>query len=170
MPTIAATAGPLRIPIAEQITRNVMETLQRITQLNGYHVTLAKVERMTHKPNTPAQFLAVLAEGDDEEQSDDDTAMGDKAWTRPYEVLVYVFESDLDDPALYAETINNIRADLHKAIMADVTRGGWAQNTEVHNPETLRDPNEPGGIVFPFDVDYRHAENDPCIKTPNGAT
>lgn len=156
------------LPVCERITQNVVETLSTIQELNGGAYTLT-VQRARPQGNQPAHLLAVVCEGDDEEQGDDEADIGSAAWMRPYEVVVYVFASQLATEDLYGQRVNCIRSDIHKALRVDVTRGGWAINTMIRGAVDFTTASEASGFVFTFDVLYRHDLDNPYRRTQTGA-
>lgn len=156
------------LPVCERITRNVIETLQNVSVQNGYTVDLS-VQRARPQGNPPAHLLAVVCEGDDEEQGDDEADIGSAAWIRPYEVVVYVFASALASEDLYGQIINCIRSDIHKALRVDVTRGGWALNTMIRGAMEFSTATDAAGILVMFDVLYRHDLDNPYQRTQTGA-
>jgi hypothetical protein len=155
-------------PVAEMISLDVIETLAKVKLAGDYHVDLS-VERRRRPFNQPRHMLAVLHEGDDEPAGDDESSLGDKYWVRPYGVQIFVFGSELDSEDLYHQVLNMARADVHKALMQDVTRGGWAWNTEIGAPQEFDAPGDAGGVIVYFDVHYRHKETDPYARVQDGA-
>lgn len=156
---------PLTLPISEQITQHVLTTLAAVNGTGGYQVALSVVRR-TKAPIAAAHLQAVLHEGDD--QSDPDAPLGYKGWRREYAVQVYILTNGPGgcDPDDFHSTLNVARADVEKALMVDVTRGGLAHNTEISDPQEFNDVDDCGGVIVFFSVTYRTDERDPYSPAP----
>ena len=146
------------VPVNENITLNVVTTVDAVTGITA--------ERHDRKAATPAHMLAIIHEGADEKLGDDETPCGFSAWVRSYGVQVYIFQQDLADGVNFHTTLNTVRADIEKALMADVTRGGYAHNTEIQSPQEFVDSNDATGVVVFFDVTYRTDQYDPYEPAP----
>lgn len=143
-------------PISELVTRNLEEALRGVCQAAGCSVTLV-VERARGEGNAAGDAKAILHEGDDQETDGPD---GFKTWVRPYAVQVY-----LDQPASAAEPygtrLNTVRAEVERELRRDPSRGGYAQDTVVREPQAFADANDATGVIVNLDVQYRHPEDDP---------
>ncbi len=63
------------------------------------------------------------------------------------------------------QTVSIFRADVTKAVMADVQWSGLATNTEIADPSYLRSLDGSfDGILVEFDVTYRAEEDDPYAQ------
>ena len=151
------------LPLSELITRNVVDTLRGISPAAGFNVEL-KVQRFKRRPDPPEDLQAIVMAWDDEADADANTPIGFTAWVRPYWVQVYRFESD-ETPAAGAasweELLNVARADVEKALAADLTRGGLATDTRIVAPAEFSDSGDAGGIVVRVNVHYRHPFDNP---------
>lgn len=145
----------------ESIAKNVLTTLQTITTANGYPHTL-EVAR-GKKINLPAHLRAYVFQlpPDDVEPS----PINAEDWYQEFAVVVYVIPTE-DDSVPVDEYNNAVQASIHKALMTDYTRGGYAINTIIR--PTLFFPPEDGelaGITFLFRVHYRHKLDDPFLSS-----
>lgn len=63
-----------------------------------------------------------------------------------------------DPPA----AVDQVEADIEKALMADITRGGRAIDTQIVScEEAISDHSSLGGTVIEVRIVYRHAPGDP---------
>jgi hypothetical protein len=151
-------------PIAELITQDVLAALKQVSKVGGYSVTLKPERFKKGGLNSDSDVTAILSFHDDQAASDADTPLNYTAWLRPYWVLVYIYESDESDTP-YDQRVDCVIADIGKAVMQDVTRGGHAQNTWMREPVRFDDPNDSTGVICNFDVLYRHLEDDPYSQS-----
>jgi hypothetical protein len=155
-------SGP--VPVSERISENIVETLKGVSAAAGFNVDL-DVERYDTRGNDPGHYKTIVSDGADAEADDADTPLGFKRWRRPYDIYVFVVESEAS-PVAYDTLANVARADVERALMADVTRGGWAQNTEVRDPILFSDQSDFGGVVVRIEVVYSHSETSPYETVP----
>jgi hypothetical protein len=151
------------LPVSEQIDLNVIATLEGVTTAGGYAVTLTPVERFKVRGNATDHLKAVVCVGDDSALSDNDTPQYAQAWTRPYEIVVFVFEPEVTQVS-FNTTCNLARASIEKALMQDITRGGLAQNTFIRDPQLFCKAIDASGITVRFDVQYRTQFDDPFTQ------
>lgn len=140
-------------PVAEQVVRDVIASVEQVTAANGRAYTLT-VERAKQAGNNPDHLKAIVHEDDPEEVADSDTACGFKYWTVRLAVQVYIFDSDN-----FHQIKNVVRGDVENALTADRFRGGWATNTEVRPPETFTDANDASGVIVHLECKFRHLED-----------
>jgi hypothetical protein len=143
--------------VLERIAQNVLTTLQNVTTSNGYDYTISP-ERLKAS-TTESHLKAVLAQLPPDES--DDAPIGTDQWKQSFSIVVYVMPTEDDTTPI--DTYNNaVYAAIYKELMRDYTRGGLALNTiikpVVHMPPL---DGSPPGIVFFFDVIYRHAIDNP---------
>lgn len=160
-------------PICELITQDVLAAVARVTVGNGYHFTLT-VQRWQRPPVAPGAFVCVLDEAGDTEpgprppftsgMGPGDAPYKTQEWMRRYNVLVYVFDSDLEPTAPYDQFVNVLRADVEKAVLSDRQRGGLAIDTFPRGDGAFADANDVGGVAVMFDVLYRTDEADPYTQ------
>lgn len=148
-------------PIVEQITVNIVETLQEISEENGYDYTLT-VERDKRRP--PENYVdchVIVFQLDP--SLDPDNNLLQTQWIQPYALQVYIdIPSDENDTMIPSTRLNTITADIHKKLAEDITRGGLALDTTVLPwSEYLGGIGEHEGREVQFQVKYRTAWNDP---------
>jgi hypothetical protein len=141
--------------IGELIAQNLLTTLGGIvgTPAAGVRVGLAAAERRKLPYNVPSDRLAVLVAGDllGDAQGTAQENEYDIVWEEPYSIVLYSI--DTADPP---ETrFNAMLADVGKAVMADVTRGGVA-NWTVPRGLGFIDLMGEEVAVATFTVEYRH--------------
>lgn len=151
-------------PIAELVTRNVVATLQAVTTWDGEGAAPLVVERYNTRGNAPGDLKTIVSVGADEESDDADTPAGFKQWRRPYDIFVHLIEPE-DSEVPYDQLVDVVRADIEKALMADVTRGGYAVNTEIRAPQFIPNETDISGIVVRCEILYRTKEDDPYQRT-----
>jgi hypothetical protein len=147
-------------PIVELISQNVVDVLSRVAESTGYNGTLI-VERQKRSGNIPRDRLVVVHQDDPIPL---DGAHGHTTWNQPYVVTCYVIESETSDTPI-DQRVNFIRSDVEKAVMEDVTRGGYAILTSLEKPE-LFDAKDGSffGIDVHFTVTYRTIQDDPYVQ------
>ena len=118
-----------------QLTHNIQVTLRKITTANGYkyNVGAVEIERKQMQINDRYDFLLLLEE-------DPDT---DVMYLREKNYILWFFcdqndeiDGDVSHPQYDYDTEisyynRNIIADVAVCLNVDITRGGFAQNTEV---------------------------------------
>jgi hypothetical protein len=144
----------MSLPIAELITQNVVETLGTI-QLGGGFKKSGR--------NSQDDLVCVVGFLDDE--LDPESADGFSYWLRPYWAIVYIYEPESSSMP-YDQRLDIVRADIEKALSRDVSRGGYALNTNILSPNRFDPENDSTGICVNFDVHYRTAIGDPYRIAP----
>lgn len=148
----------LPYPVVEMISRHVVETIDRIQTAAGFHVDLV-AERAKWPRNEPGAGKAVVYESDDA-PVDDTSPIGMQDLEREYGILVWAMSSETQDEP-YDTYLNTAAADVVVAILEDVSRGGYAQNTRLGTPVKIETPDEPVAILVLFTVHYRTVDGDP---------
>lgn len=144
--------------ILELISKNILSTLRTVTTLNGYTYTINPSRHSQHgdKPSN----LAVIIHQTDPRLGSDETY--DKyEWIQPYDLEIYVIQ-DQTDTTPSDEILNAVWADIYKALSIDHTRGGYAIDTTIQQPQYFR--NIDGafeGLTFVCEVQYRTDRLDP---------
>ena len=150
--------------IIESIAQDVLATVNGVTVAAGYHQTLSGL-RPPRLPGADEAFdnnTVVLAQSNPTRDTDN-SGMGNAAmlaWRQPFALIAYVIASDSETSSLDAR-INEVRSDLEKALMADRTRGGYAIDTQILEPELFDFDPATTGIIVMCEVFYRTREDDP---------
>jgi hypothetical protein len=138
-------------PVVEQISVNVLATLQNCTVANGYGYDLA-ITRAKFK-NEPAHLNGVIFQVSPDDVQDAGTQS--EEWWQMYAVVVYILPTEDDETPI--DTYNNACfAAIHNELQKDVTRDGLAVDT-VPMPPLFFPPveGEFGGMTYNFKVHYR---------------
>lgn len=148
--------------------QQIQTTLQHITVANGYATTLNAVERLQQNGQSHQPPMAVLVEGDDRPTSESLQDAGGMALQRELEVgIVLDLVQDLAEDARSAsEAMNELLADVQRAMEADVSRGGWALNTEEIgiDPVLAIEGKSKLVSVIGYRIRYRHQRTDPRVE------
>lgn len=146
--------------VRERILANIKTTLEGVTVAGGYNNTLASVQRWKQSGNTfeevPCVIVAAGPEQENEEPNPNVTCrltvfLG--IWTRQAE----------SDPAASDTVLNSILGDIKKALRVDVTRGGYARDTNILSNEPFDSiEGQPDiGLMVVLEVRYQHLQTDP---------
>ena len=156
------------VPVKERCVLDVVETLKSISPAGGYSRAYT-VEREKREPNAPAPNKVVVIEGKKlpagREEGDGDGVLH---WKLPIALQVYFLASETLDADI--RSIGNaVEADLERALLGDVHRGGWADDTVIDDPEFGGEPFENdangwGGWLYTFLVLYSTKRNDPAAR------
>lgn len=147
-------------PKIETIMADFAAAVAGISVANGYTRDLELVERyrltgMDQHPNT----IAEIAQGGDFQRGDGLNLEGHSLTVQ----AVLKVRHDPTSDGLSTDTVMNEHvADIYKAVMADRTRGGAAQDTRWVSTESI-DADEDGNraqVEVSFVIDYRHLVGD----------
>jgi hypothetical protein len=144
-------------PIKELITQNLEATLKTITEQAGYFQTL-DVKRSDPAGVTLTPWATYLFELDD--TADAPPRMSGKiCWVAPYQIGVFAAITNAD---IAGQVITRLEADIQKAVMADLRRGGKAWNTYwIGCQRATNEAGELVGTICTVHVHYRTKETDP---------
>lgn len=144
-------------PIIESILDDLGTALEAITVANGYNYSPTIHKRRPLDLARVGKFPCVFFWREPEDAGEINSGYIDKEAP----ITIGVMTDDGDDPA---QTIEQLMADVEKAVMADHTRGGYAINTVLEKTET-EFPGEgrrPSGVGYlDFTIMYRHKRGDP---------
>jgi hypothetical protein len=105
---------------------------------------------------------AVILQSDPKENSD--AVYNTKEWTVEFHVGVFVIPLESDTTPI-DQYVNQIAADVQKAVMVDRYRGGNALDTQVRATYKSTDEGlEYDCVVIPVEVNYRTSEVDPYLN------
>jgi len=145
------------LPILEQITQNVVDTLSQVTTAAGYHCDL--IVYRPDKGGTPTDEgdVAVII-GEETIEDDQNTQMVQYLQEYIFAASTVLPEGSPEPP----DRQNAIKkADIYAALRKDITRGGWAHDTLDESPEGRSSETTNDGIVCRAWVRYRTMLNDP---------
>ena len=147
--------------IREQIVKNVVTTLEGITEALGFDITVASVQRSRRAGPTIHEFPTILVIEESEAilpQTEGRGPLG--KWTKLMSLgLVCWIENEEA-----GEAVNQILANVEKALMADISRGNLAVLTNlVSNQSFITEDidNPESGVTMVIEIRYRVQERDP---------
>jgi hypothetical protein len=147
--------------IREKIIKNMVITLEGITEANGYDITVQRVLRLPTSPFDFQQFpfIMVVYAGDDVQEG-----VPHNLTTVLMHLELICWNSEWLD---ISEKSIQIIAAIEKALNVDQTRGGSAYDTDIiSNALLLSDEAMPyGGCVVRVDIFYRNALGNPYSLT-----
>jgi hypothetical protein len=140
----------------ESILDNIVSTLEAIVTGSDYNYTPGEVRLgLRHQEELPkSKFPAYFVAGADEKRKNH----AQREYTSDMEVAVvgYVFAADAADEELLERQVSRAIADITRALMVDVTRGGYAVTTEVGDIDTTKGALLPlAGFEILVNVKYR---------------
>ena len=149
-------------PIIEYIAENIKDAVNEITVANGFNQTLTAIrpKRNDFKDVSPDD-LVVLIKQDNPETGE--AAIGTADWNQPFWIMAIVLDSDNATDSIDTR-INQVRADIEKKLMVDVTRGGYAYDTAILPSIEFNDGQGFSGIAVQIAVKYRTELEDPYTK------
>ena len=154
----------MTVPIIENIAANLLTTINGVTTDNGYNQTIVvkRASRVDYDSEAAADDLeGVIYQGKRDRLTSE---MNSYTWRHPFAIIVYALNDD--GSAVTIDTrLNQICADMEKALRVDITRGGNAYQTDIGEPETLvADDGSVSAVILPITVDYRVLKSDPYTK------
>jgi len=149
-------------PRIESIAENIRTTVASVTVAGGYNQTLS-ARRPKRNDFAVAAWddLTVLIEQAGSQWLEDTRTVATIDKRQTFVLWAFVIDSDAATAAIDTR-LNQVAADLEKALMADITRGGYAQDTFIE--EILPFGNADGsqsGIMLTMTVQYRTAIGNP---------
>lgn len=148
--------------------KHVQSTLEGITVTNGYVHTLQAVERLQQQGQSSQSPMAVIIEGDDRPIDVTSQDSGGLAIQRDLEVgiVLEVVQDEAIDARSASEAMNDLVADVQKALQADVSRGGHAMDTEELgiDPILIVEAKKKLICAMGYRVRYRHLRTDPRVN------
>jgi hypothetical protein len=151
--------------ILEQITQDIIDTINTVTVLAGYENDLV-CERAVRPYNTVRDRLVVVSLGDPElGASNSDKAV---AWRQTYNLACYASEPEESDVPL-DRRLGTMQADIEKALRVDHNRGALAVDTALLGSVRTDDPSSSSDeqmaeLAVLVSVHYRTLEADPYTQ------
>lgn len=152
-------------PVIEHIALNIAAVVGSVTLANGYNQDLVAMRsrRLDFGDVAPQDGTVLIVQADPEPVEAEAIQTGE--WTTPFLLQVCVVDSDR--ATLPIDTrCNQAASDLHRAMLLDAGRGGWALDTTPLATLKITAEEDIGwtGIICPFAVRWRHAYGDPYTK------
>lgn len=152
-------------PVVEKIAANIKAAINAITEANGFSQDLVAVRptRLGFEDNAVPGDLKVVIVQEDPEENEELSAEGNpamKAWTQPFALVCFVISSDTAVVGIDTR-LNQVRSDVEKKLMEDVTRGGQAIDTRLGGSMRFSEGPNASGIIVVVNVLYRTRVDDP---------
>jgi len=147
-------------PRIESIADNLKTSIAEITEAKEFNQTLIAV-RPSRSDIAKSNFDDLTALINQVEAAELKQGIGTKRWQQFFLIVVLLRDSDTDENPIDTRR-NQVRADIEKKLAEDLTRGGFANDTNFHE-STQWDEDEGGlgGITLKISVDYATKEDDP---------
>lgn len=152
----------IELTVREDILANIQSSLQGITTISGYANTIKSVQRWDDGGKSTVEIpFITISEGAEEKDP-----APHPLYTCRLPVYLEVETRKGSDTRKMSVILNSLLGDVEKAIMADRTRGGNAQNTVLKNNSqyTAVDGMPSAGIIIEIEVVYQHRQDDPTKK------
>lgn len=146
----------------KRIIDNVVSTIAAITTGGGYNFSIGQCQRgFKHYNAVPEDlFPSVYAAGADEDRKN--SAQRTFTSSLMISVVGYVKTTDAANTAALEQDIDNLIEDITKALMVDVTRGGYAVTTELGEINTDKGAFTPyASVEIIVHCEYRAAVTAP---------
>ena len=147
--------------IRDKVLSNLKTVLETITTANGYSNSLKKVSRWDQRSNplsdTPCLTIALANESKEPEPN--------PLYTCRLTVLLEVWVCQKkSDPLSTDELLCSLLGDVEKCVMQDITRGGFAKDTDIKGSQPFEGvEGQPyAGIVVELEIEYEHNQLDPA--------
>jgi len=155
----------MSLAIVEQISAAIETRLETITTDNGYSLSVSEVVRPTRIGGvSPKDKQIVLRQGNWKPPGEQESASNSTTKVQIYYVTCWVRSSDKATTAVDTE-INQLAADVEKALMSDDTFGGLAIMSDLTGGIALEsDDGQCEGITLLLEVQYRCRWGDPYTQ------
>jgi len=151
------------VSVRERILENIQTTLAAIAAGATYNNTFASgtVQRFKQRGNQKAVCPCAIITAGPEDKLFGPNEYYTNTLTVGIEVYISQDESDTDDTDTELDTLLD---DIIKALMVDITRGGYARETHVKNvtPFITVENQQYAGLIIEVEVLYLHLISDPA--------
>jgi len=150
-------------PIIEYIAENIKDSIDLIVAGEVYNQTLSAVRpKRTDFRNASWDDLTVLINQMSSRELE--SASMTKEWAQQFLLVAIVVDSD-DSTDPIDTRLNQVRGDIEKKLAEDLTRGGYAIDTEINESTPwIDDEGRLSGVAVLITVHYRTKDNDPYTK------
>lgn len=153
----------MSIPIIEEIAANLLTTLNGVTTGNSYNQTIVvkRMSRSDYDTETMGDLQGLMAQTTREKLESPFTT---NTWRQTFDVSVVALNDD--GSAVTIDTrLNQIAEDITKAVRVDITRGGFAYQTDIgESAFAVADDGSISAVVLEIIIDYRVLKSDPYTK------
>ena len=148
--------------VRESILENIKTTLESITEANGYHNTIASVQRWRQSGNSLVNIPCIVINAGQESKEPVPNPFTTCRFTVYLDIWTRQDESDL---ASTDALLNSLLGDVEKALMIDVTRGDFAKDTNIRSNVMFEtaEGQPHAGIIVELEIVYQHRQTDPEI-------
>lgn len=140
------------------ITDNVVEVLNSVGP-PPYPVTLVVYDPVQRKPSSTESNCYVVV-GDAERMPDEDTPANWIGWVVTIEVMCVIVQDETSDIPIRT-LVSDYAASVEKALLEDVSRGGFAVDTIPKSRLTDYPREGEAWVQSNYEVHYRTAYGDP---------
>lgn len=149
--------------VRESILENLRTTLSGVTTANGYHNDIQSVQRWRQSGNSLLSVPCIVINAGPEEKNPAPNPFTTCQLTVYLDIWT---RQDAADMQATDTILNSLLGDVEKAIMQDVTRGGFAKDTNIKSNvlfETLEGQPQ-AGMVMELEIIYQHKQDDPEVS------
>jgi hypothetical protein len=148
--------------VRESILEDLRTTLGGITTANGFNNDIQSVQRWRQQGNSLVVVPCIVVNAGPEEKD----PVPNPFMTCRLTIYVDIWTRQDEADSRSTDTIlNSLLGDVEKALTQDITRGGFAKDTNIKSNslfETLE--GQPySGIVIELEIIYQHKQGDPDI-------
>ena len=147
--------------VREKIMQNIETTMNEISKANGYSNDIASVQRWRQGGNPRTDVPCIVINCGPEEKEPVPNPLTTCMLTVNIDVWIRHDEDDV--PGSTDAILNSLLGDVEKALMVDITRGGYAVDTvsERNIPFAMDEGAPHAGITMDVGIHYRHKITDP---------
>lgn len=145
--------------VEELISLNVVSTLQGIADEAGYGADVG-VQRARRLGNDINSTTFTLVDGD--LRYHDQQSLGRDRWIKVYTIVCPIMDAQ-NASVDHGTASNRVRADVYKAVMVDVYRGGYALDTRFASARSTMDAEAPYETVE-IEVHFYTNKDDPYSR------
>lgn len=151
----------MSVTVRENIFANIKTAIEGITVVNHYANDITNVQRWKQNGNSLNVTPAVIVKAGPETKS---PARSYNLTDCKLTVMLDLWYREAETSTADTETaLNSLLGDIEKALVADITRGGYARDTKITSIvpfETVE--GEPfAGLAIELEIDYANKQNDP---------
>ena len=147
--------------VREKIMQNIETTMDGISKANGYNNDIADVQRWRQggNPRVNVPCIVINCGPEEKEQSQEPLT----TCMLIVNIDVWIRHDEDDVPGSTDAILNSLLGDVEKALMVDITRGGYAVDTvsERNIPFAMDEGAPHAGITMDVGIHYRHKITDP---------
>ena len=152
----------MSLPIIEYVALDITAAINAISEDNGFNqdLTALRPRRNDFSDVVPEDGLVVVWQAD-AARGGEEAAMS-AAWMQSFALMAIVLDSDAATDSIDIR-INQVAADIEKKLNEDVTRGGYAIDTQIDSHVKFSDEGF-SGVSVNITVHYRTEHNDPYTQ------